>query len=156
MWQWDTGVHVATSAEGAETASFARAGDSAATVVRPVAEGRFPIPDRLLQRAGRLAVWIERDGRTVDSAAIEVIARPKPDDYVATDIEVETVARVREEMDELRRWVERKVEDGTGPRGSGISAGSGAPSLEGRSGDLYIDTENGALYEYGPIEEQGD
>lgn len=149
IWQWDAGRSVGCADPAATEAHFARPCDREALVTGRGGDGRFPVPPSLLRAPGPLAVWVTDGERTLSADALDVLPRPRPGDYVDAPDEVLTVERVERDMAELREWVERKVQEGTGPRGSGISAGDGMPAGgDFADGDLYIDTADGRLYEY--------
>lgn len=148
LWQWDASRTVACTDPRATEAHFAYESDEVAAVVERTDSG-FPVPASLLRRSGALGVWMVEGDRVIASDVLVVRPRPRPSDYVCEPEDVVTVERVEREMEELRQWVEQKVQEGTGPRGSGISAGEGSPvgSPDLMEGDLYIDVSTGELFE---------
>lgn len=122
VWQWDVDREV--EARGADAVHFAHEGDEQALVVAVGEDGRAPIPNQLLQRAGTVSAWTYDDEleRTTAELLIPVAERAKPSDYVYTPTEVETVEGVK-------KWVEERIAEieGTG----GLQVGHGLKVVDG-------------------------
>lgn len=100
VWQWDAGRTV--SAAGADEVHFARPGDDEALVSAVGADGLADVPNQLLLEPGDLLCWARVGEETVGSAAVPVLARSRPSDWVYTPTQVETVEGVK-------AWVEERI-----------------------------------------------
>ena len=94
LYQWDLDRQIRiTAPEGitVDEIHFARENDKDALVERTKdVEGKLvaDIPNILLQRYGKIRVWLVSEDQTVFSDILIVIQRAKPADYVYTETEV--------------------------------------------------------------------
>lgn len=90
LTQWDKNRKViVTGLEGGAEVHFASPGDDhGAYVVELAADGSAAVPNILLTMAGVINVYVYPADRTVFAAALPVMAREKPDDYVYTETEI--------------------------------------------------------------------
>lgn len=143
LWQWDTSRRVRVKVQGATEVHFATV-DSERAMVIPLVGGVVDVPDILLTVGSALAVWAA-DGRdTLTHAVFRVRRRAKPDGYVYTEPEVKTWA-------DVESWVREQLK-AAGESGTKWYVGDGSPSIGGRVGDLYLDSETGTYYRYGEKE----
>ena len=97
LWQWDTGRRVRLPGglpEGAR-AHFARDGSDEALVTVPEG-GTAEVPNQLLTEAGAICCWAFDGERTAAWGLLPVRARAKPEGYLYTPTDVETVASLKE------------------------------------------------------------
>lgn len=143
LFQWDTGRSVAVTTAGATEAHFATMRSERAMVVE-LRDGKADIPSSLLMLGRAIAVWASDGEKTLESAVFKVCPRPKPDDYMHTEDEIKTWA-------DVESWVREQLE-AAGEPGTKWYVGDGSPSIGGRVGDLYLDSETGTYYRYGEKE----
>ena len=93
--QWDTQQILVISGELSDPVLHCRVDDTRAMVL-PIKDGECTLDDTLLQKRGVLDVWVYDEHRTKRSAQFRVLAKPKPDDYVATP----SAAKTWEDLDE--------------------------------------------------------
>lgn len=151
LWQWDIGRYlVVLNVPVGCKANFAHMGDDRALVLT-VEDLRVRIPDEMLQ-GGDILVWLVQGDRTLTGKILHVRRRPKPDSYIYTPTETET-------LDGIKKWVESMIDPSTGgikgekgDPGTMWYTGAGNPNAGARVGDLYLDTATGEYFQYGEQE----
>ena len=89
LTQWDIDRKViVTGFEGGAEVHFASPGDDHGAYVVELTGGEAAVPNILLTMAGVINVYVYPADRTVFAAALPVMAREKPDDYIYTETEV--------------------------------------------------------------------
>lgn len=89
LTQWDKDRKViVTGFEGGAEVHFASPGDDHGAYVVELTDGEAAVPNVLLTMAGVINVYVYPADRTVFAAALPVMAREKPDDYIYTETEV--------------------------------------------------------------------
>ena len=89
LTQWDKDRKViVTGFEGGAEVHFASPGDDHGAYVVELTDGEAAVPNILLTMAGVINVYVYPADRTVFAAALPVMAREKPDDYIYTETEV--------------------------------------------------------------------
>ena len=110
LFQWDVGrqIKIHTS-EPNDEIHFAHYGDAKALVVKMVEnDGCFvaDIPNILMQRSGRLNVYVVRNDITIERYRFQIVRREKPSDYVYTETNViKSLARISEVTLLANAWV---------------------------------------------------
>lgn len=169
LWQWDLGreVHVPDFEQG-DLLDMARDGSCDALTVALDGEGRAPVPNALLKRAGQIDVWQRRGEATVAQATLTVLERPKPPDYVYSETPTVGYAELERRVAALEagggggggkvQEVEPPLEldggtlrvDLAGVRGTQVTTGDDRPSSAASRGDSYI-RSNGELWVFTDI-----
>lgn len=89
LTQWDKDRKViVTGFEGGAEVHFASPGDDHGAYVVELTDGEAAVPNILLTMAGVINVYVYPADRTVFAAALPVMAREKPDDYIYAETEV--------------------------------------------------------------------
>ena len=110
LFQWDVDrqIKINTSEPNIEI-HFAHYGDAKALVVKMVEnDGYFGanIPNILLQRSGRLNVYVVSNDVTLERFRFQVVRREKPSDYVYTETGViKSLARISEVTLLANAWI---------------------------------------------------
>ena len=110
LFQWDVDrqIKINTSEPNIEI-HFAHYGDAKALVVKMVEnDGYFVanIPNILLQRSGRLNVYVVSNDVTLERFRFQVVRREKPSDYVYTETGViKSLARISEVTLLANAWI---------------------------------------------------
>ena len=129
FYQWDKGQKV-KAPDGVETIHFRVDYDHAVPIT--VVSGWATVPDECFQSGDDLVYYAYDEDHTTDTAKVEVLRRPKPDDYAYTPTEVKTW----ESLDERIKALEN---------GGGVA---GVSSVNGQTGAVTITAEGlGALTE---------
>lgn len=95
FWQWDKGQKLLVS--GVDEIQIERPGEES-TLNIAVVDGVANVPDECLQRAGRLVAYASAGDSTLGRFAFQVLGRQKPADYIATETEKETWAKLAERI----------------------------------------------------------
>lgn len=109
LWQWDTGRQIdCASLQAGTKVQFAYSDTQTLSTAVKTADGAnvADVPNQLLLRSGALMVYAyatEADGVSYTKYAVRlnVQARPKPDDYVYTPTEVQSLQAIRDEIGDL-------------------------------------------------------
>ena len=102
LTQWDKDRKViVTGFEGGAEVHFASPGDSHGAYVVELTDGEAAVPNILLTMAGVINVYVYPTDRTVFAAALPVMAREKPDDYIYTETEVLSYKTLDEKIGDL-------------------------------------------------------
>lgn len=129
FYQWDKGQKV-KAPDGVETIHFRVDYDHAVPIT--VVSGWATVPDECFQSGDDLVYYAYDEDHTTDTAKVEVLRRPKPDDYAYTPTEV----KAWESLDERIKALEN---------GGGVA---GVSSVNGQTGAVTITAEGlGALTE---------
>lgn len=104
LTQWDKDRKVVvTGLEGGAEVHFASPGDDRGAYVVELTGGEAAVPNVLLTMAGVINVYIYPADRTVFAAALPVMAREKPDDYIYTETEVLSYKTLDEKIGDLAK-----------------------------------------------------
>lgn len=104
LTQWDKDRKViVTGFEGGAEVHFASPGDSHGAYVVELTDGEAAVPNILLTMAGVINVYVYPTDRTVFAAALPVMAREKPDDYIYTETEVLDYKTLDEKIGDLAK-----------------------------------------------------
>ena len=102
--QWDKDRKViVTGFEGGAEVHFASPGDDHGAYVVELTDGEAAVPNILLTIAGVINVYVYPADRTVFAAALPVMAREKPDDYIYTETEVLSYKTLDEKIGDLAK-----------------------------------------------------
>ncbi len=102
--QWDQDRKViVTGFEGGAEVHFASPGDDHGAYVVELTDGEAAVPNVLLTMAGVINVYVYPVDRTVFAAALPVMAREKPDDYIYTETEVLSYKTLDEKIGDLAK-----------------------------------------------------
>ena len=122
FWQWDSGQKLEVTNTNCGEVHFCNGtGDCALVVkIKTEADGTrtVDVPNILLQTANPIRAYLfqrqaETEAQTVTQYNIQVLERPRPDDYVYTETEVLNYATLKAELDYIMENVE------VGPEGDG-------------------------------------
>lgn len=104
LTQWDKDRKViVTGFEGGAEVHFASPGDDHGAYVVELTGGEAAVPNILLTMAGVINVYVYPTDRTVFAAALPVMAREKPDDYIYTETEVLSYKTLDEKIGDLAK-----------------------------------------------------
>lgn len=104
LTQWDKDRKViVTGFEGGAEVHFASPGDNHGAYVVELTGGEAAVPNILLTMAGVINVYVYPADRTVFAAALPVMAREKPDDYIYTETEVLSYKTLDEKIGDLAK-----------------------------------------------------
>lgn len=104
LTQWDKDRKViVTGFEGGAEVHFASPGDDHGAYVVELTGGEAAVPNILLTMAGVINVYVYPADRTVFAAALPVMAREKPDDYIYTETEVLSYKTLNEKIGDLAK-----------------------------------------------------
>lgn len=104
LTQWDKDRKViVTGLEGGAEVHFASPGDDHGAYVVELTGGEAAVPNILLTMAGVINVYVYPADRTVFAAALPVMAREKPDDYIYTETEVLSYKTLDEKIGDLSK-----------------------------------------------------
>lgn len=104
LTQWDKDRKViVTGFEGGAEVHFASPGDDHGAYVVELTDGEAAVPNVLLTMAGVINVYVYPADRTVFAAALPVMAREKPDDYIYTETEVLSYKTLDEKIGDLAK-----------------------------------------------------
>ena len=107
LYQWDIDRQVKINTfEPIDEIHFAMYGDSEALVVEAVENGRYivaNIPNILLQKSGKLNVYLVKNDVTIERYRLQVKRREKPADYVYTETEIKRYAILEERVEALEK-----------------------------------------------------
>ena len=104
LTQWDLDRKViVTGYDGGAEVHFASPGDDHGAYVVELTGGEAAVPNILLTMAGVINVYIYPADRTVFAAALPVMAREKPDDYIYTETEVLSYRKLADEIGDLTK-----------------------------------------------------
>ena len=104
LTQWDKDRKViVTGLEGGAEVHFASPGDDHGAYVVELTGGEAAVPNILLTMAGVVNVYVYPADRTVFAAALPVMAREKPDDYIYTETEVLSYKTLEEKIGDLTK-----------------------------------------------------
>ena len=104
LTQWDKDRKViVTGLEGGAEVHFAAPGDDHGAYVVELTGGEAAVPNILLTMAGVINVYVYPADRTVFAAALPVMAREKPDDYIYTETEVLSYRKLADEIGDLTK-----------------------------------------------------
>lgn len=104
LTQWDKGRKVIiTGFEGGAEVHFASPGDDHGAYVVELTDGEAAVPNILLTMAGVINVYVYPADRTTFAAALPVMAREKPDDYIYTETEVLSYKTLDEKIGDLAK-----------------------------------------------------
>lgn len=104
LTQWDKDRKViVTGFEGGAEVHFASPGDDHGAYVVELTDGEAAVPNILLTIAGVINVYVYPADRTVFAAALPVMAREKPDDYIYTETEVLSYKTLDEKIGNLAK-----------------------------------------------------
>lgn len=104
LTQWDKDRKViVTGLEGGAEVHFASPGDDHGAYVVELTGGEATVPNILLTMAGVINVYVYPADRTVFAAALPVMAREKPDDYIYTETEVLSYKTLDEKIGDLTK-----------------------------------------------------
>lgn len=104
LTQWDKDRKViVTGFEGGAEVHFASPGDDHGAYVVELTDGEATVPNVLLTMAGVINVYVYPADRTVFAAALPVMAREKPDDYIYTETEVLSYKTLDEKIGDLAK-----------------------------------------------------
>lgn len=104
LTQWDKDRKViVTGFEGGAEVHFASPGDDHGAYVVELTGGEAAVPNILLTMAGVINVYVYPADRTVFAAALPVMAREKPDDYIYTETEVLSYRKLADEIGDLTK-----------------------------------------------------
>lgn len=102
--QWDKDRKViVTGFEGGAEVHFASPGDDHGAYVVELTDGEATVPNVLLTMAGVINAYVYSADRTVFAAALPVMAREKPDDYIYTETEVLSYKTLDEKIGDLAK-----------------------------------------------------
>ena len=104
LTQWDKDRKViVTGLEGGAEVHFAAPGDDHGAYVVELTGGEAAVPNILLTMAGVINVYVYPADRTAFAAAIPVMAREKPDDYIYTETEVLSYKTLDDKIGDLTK-----------------------------------------------------
>lgn len=104
LTQWDKDRKaIVTGFEGGAEVHFASPGDDHGAYVVELTDGEAAVPNILLTMAGVINVYVYPADRTVFAAALPVMAREKPDDYIYTETEVLSYKTLDEKIGDLAK-----------------------------------------------------
>lgn len=104
LTQWDIDRKViVTGFEGGAEVHFASPGDDHGAYVVELTGGEAAVPNILLTMAGVINVYVYPADRTVFAAALPVMAREKPDDYIYAETEVLSYKTLDEKIGDLAK-----------------------------------------------------
>lgn len=104
LTQWDKDRKViVTGFEGGAEVHFASPGDDHGAYVVELVDGEAAVPNILLTMAGVINVYVYPADRTAFAAALPVMAREKPDDYIYTETEVLSYKTLDEKIGDLAK-----------------------------------------------------
>jgi hypothetical protein len=93
LWQWDTGRKIVVDDKSVSEVHYSKYSSTQA-ITRPVINGKAEIPNFLLQDTHAITVYAYsgsiENGYTMAEKTFNVTKKPKPANYVETEVEVTT------------------------------------------------------------------
>lgn len=147
LTQWDKDRKViVTGFEGGAEVHFASPGDDHGAYVVELTDGEAAVPNILLTMAGVINVYVYPADRTVFAAALPVMAREKPDDYIYTETEVLSYKTLDEKIGDLAKLT--TVAKDSLVAAINEAATKGAAAIYMRVADGFIEySGDGAIWE---------
>lgn len=151
LTQWDKDRKViVTGLEGGAEVHFASPGDDHGAYVVELTGSEAAIPNILLTMAGVINVYVYPADRTVFAAALPVMAREKPDDYVYTETEVlsyKTLEKQIGNLDELKTTakddlvsaINEAAASGGGGKVDAVTVNNAPQPIENKTAKITID-----------------
>lgn len=140
LTQWDKDRKViVTGLEGGAEVHFASPGDDHGAYVVELTGGEAAVPNILLTMAGVINVYVYPADRTVFAAALPVMAREKPDDYIYTETEVLSYKTLDEKIGDLSKLTTAAKENLVAAINEVAQSGGGTASVYMRVADGYIE-----------------
>lgn len=137
--QWDKDRKViVTGFEGGAEVHFASPGDDRGAYVVELTGGEATVPNILLTMAGVINVYVYPADRTVFAAALPVMAREKPDDYIYTETEVLSYKTLDEKIGDLSKLT-------TTARGNLVAAINEVAQSGGGTASVYMRVAEGYI-----------
>lgn len=163
LWQWDTGRKIVVDDKSVSEVHFSKYSSNQA-ITREVVNGKAEIPNFLLQDTHAVTVYAYagsvENGYTMAEKTFDVVKKPKPANYVGTNEDQATLAKLKEEIGDLSE-LQTEAKNNLVSAINEVAASGGADMPEDAvellavsgivqpvsdtNGKLYVD-ENGKLF----------